>query len=77
VVNLPSGFSSSTGRHLLGILLVVLGLFASVGSITRWRANQGAIAKGAPLPSSNSMPILAAGMTVVAVIALILVISNA
>jgi len=77
VVNLPSGFASSAGRHVLGVLLVVLGLFASVGSFLRWRANSNAIAQGSPLPASNSMPIVAGGLTAVAVIALILVIGNA
>jgi putative membrane protein len=76
VVNLPSGFASSTGRHILGILLVVLGLIASVGSFVRWRANNNAIAQGAPLPATNSMPIIAAGLTVVAILALVLVIAN-
>ncbi|MBV9485775.1 MAG: DUF202 domain-containing protein [Frankiaceae bacterium] len=76
VVNLPSEFADSTGRHLLGILLVVLGLFAAVGSYARWRANQRAIASGSPLPHSRSMPIVAGGITVVGVIALILVIAN-
>jgi putative membrane protein len=77
VVNLPAGFSSSAGRHILGVLLVVLGLFAAIGSYTRWRANNKAIAQGSPLPRSNSMPIVAGGVTVVGVIALILVIANA
>jgi putative membrane protein len=77
VVNLPSGFSSSAGRHILGVLLVLLGLFAAVGSLLRWRANNNAIAQGSPLPRSNSMPIVAGGVTVVGIIALILVIANA
>jgi putative membrane protein len=77
VVNLPSGFASSAGRDILGVLLVVLGLMASIGSLIRWRANNAAIAQGAPLPSSNSMPVIAAGLTAVAIIALVLVIANA
>ena len=76
VVNLPSGFADSTGRHLLGILLVLLGMFAATGSYARWRANQHAIQEGLPLPPSRSMPVLAAGLTAVGVIALILVIAN-
>jgi putative membrane protein len=77
VVNLPGQFASSGGRHALGILLVVLGLFASIGSYARWRANQKAIASGSPLPDSRSMPIVAGGLTVVGIIALVLVIANA
>jgi inner membrane protein YidH len=76
VVNLPAGFSSSTGRQILGLLLVVLGLVASIGSFVRWRANNRAITTGSPLPASNSTPIIAAGLSVVAIIALVLVISN-
>jgi putative membrane protein len=76
VVNLPSGFASSSGRHVLGILLVALGLLAAVGSFTRWRANHNAIAAGSPLPRSNSIALIAAGLVAVAVIALILVIAN-
>jgi putative membrane protein len=76
VVNLPSGFASSTGRQILGVLLVALGLIASIGSYVRWRANNNAIAQGAPLPASNSMPIVAGGLVAVALIALALVIAN-
>jgi putative membrane protein len=76
VVNLPAGFSSSAGRHILGLLLVVLGLVAAIGSFLRWRANNSAITSGTPLPTTSSMPIIAAGLTVVAVIALALVIAN-
>jgi putative membrane protein len=76
VVNLPTGFASSAGRHVLGILLVVLGLAAAIGSFVRWRANNNAIAQGAPLPATTSMPILAAGLTLVAILALVLVIAN-
>jgi putative membrane protein len=72
----PSGFATSAGRQILGILLVILGLFAAIGSLTRWRANQQAIASGSPLPRSNSLPIMAAGLIVVAIIALVLVITG-
>jgi putative membrane protein len=76
VVNLPSGFATSTGRRILGVLLVVLGLIAAIGSFARWRANQQAIASGSPLPRSKSMPIVAGGLIVVAIIALVLVIAD-
>jgi putative membrane protein len=76
VVNLPSGFADSTGRHILGIVLVVLGLFAAIGSYARWRANQKAIASGAPLPRTGSMPVVAGGLTAVGIIALVLVIAS-
>jgi putative membrane protein len=76
VVYLPSGASSPTGRKILGVLLVVLGMLAAAGSYARWRANRNAIATGAPLPRSNIVLVIAAGLTVVAVIALVLVIAT-
>jgi putative membrane protein len=76
VVDLPSHFSSRLGRHVLGLVLIVLGLLAASGSYVRWRANDAAIRGGQPLPSSRSMPVIAVGLTVVAVLALTLVIAD-
>jgi putative membrane protein len=76
VVDLPSHFSSRAGRHVLGLVLIVLGLLAAGGSYLRWRANDQAIRGGRPLPSSRSMPVIAAGLTVVALLALVLVIAD-
>jgi putative membrane protein len=76
VVDLPSHFSSRAGRHVLGIVLIVLGLLAAAGSYLRWRSNDAAIRSGAPLPSSRSMPVIAAALTAVAVVALVLVIAD-
>jgi putative membrane protein len=74
VVDLPSHFSSRAGRHVFGIVLIVLGLLAAAGSYLRWRSIDVAIRTGAPLPSSRSMPVIAAGLTAVAILALVLVI---
>jgi putative membrane protein len=76
VVDLPSHFSSRAGRHALGIILIVLGLLAAAGSYGRWRANDAAIREGRPLASSRGMPVIAAGLTGVAIVALILVIAD-
>jgi putative membrane protein len=73
VVDLPSHFSSKAGRQTLGIVLIVLGLLAAGGSYWRWRANDAAIRGGADLPTSRSMPIIALGLTGVALLALVLV----
>jgi putative membrane protein len=74
VVYLPSGDSVPTGRKILGVLLVALGILAAAGSYARWRANRQAIATGAPLPRSNLIVVIACGLTAVALIALIVVI---
>jgi putative membrane protein len=74
VIDLPSGISHR-GREALGVLLVVIGLVAAVGSLARWRANDNAIRHGRPLPDSPVMPAVALGVVVVAIIALALVIA--
>lgn len=79
IVDLPSHFSSRAGRHALGIVLIVLivlGLLAAAGSYLRWRASDAAIRNGISLPSSRSMPVIAAGLTAVALLALALVIAD-
>jgi putative membrane protein len=76
VVYLPASDVLPNGRKVLGLMLVVLGGFSAGSSYARWRANRNAIARGAPLPRSNSMPIVAAGLVAVAVVALVVVISN-
>jgi putative membrane protein len=76
VVYLPASSVLPNGRKLLGLLLVILGGFAAGSSYARWRANRNAIARGAPLPRSNSMPIVAAGLVAVAAVALVVVIAN-
>lgn len=76
VVAVPSHFSTRVGRHILGLLLVLIGVLAASGSYLRWRANEAAIRDGAPLPSSRGMPVIAAGLTGFAVLALVLVIAD-
>jgi putative membrane protein len=75
VVYLPAAHSLPTGRKILGVLLVVLGILASGGSFIRWQANRHAIETGAPLPRSSIMVIIAAGLTAVAIISLVVVIA--
>jgi putative membrane protein len=76
VVDLPSHFSSRLARHVLGIILIVLGILAAAGSYVRWRANDAAIRDGRPLSPSRGMPVVAVGLTAVAILALILVIAD-
>jgi len=73
IVAVPSHFSSRGGRETLGTILVVLAILAAGGSYLRWRANEAAIRSGTPFAPSRSMPIVAAGLTGVAVLALVLV----
>lgn len=76
VVYLPTGNALPTGRKVLGVTLVVLGIFAAGSSYVRWRANKRAIENGTPLPQSNSMLVVAGGLTAVAILALVLVIAD-
>jgi putative membrane protein len=76
VVNLPPRFSSHSGREVLGVVLIALGTIAAAGSFLRWRAIDRAIKRGAPLPVSRGMPVIAVGMTAVAVLALVLVLTD-
>jgi putative membrane protein len=76
IVALPSHFSTRAGRETLGIVLLVLAVLAAGGSYLRWRVNDQAIRAGRPLPPSRGMPIVAIGLTAVAVLALVLVIAD-
>jgi putative membrane protein len=76
IVALPSRFSSRAGREVLSIVLIVLAVLAAGGAYLRWRANEAAITSGTPLSPSRSMPIVAAGLTAVAVLALALVLAD-
>jgi putative membrane protein len=74
VVDLPANFSTRTGRHLLGLVLIILSLLAAGGSYLRWHRNDAAIRSGKPLQASQAMPVIALGLTLVALLALVMVI---
>jgi putative membrane protein len=71
-VNLTSRFSTAAGRHTLGLALIVLSLVAATASYLRWRAADESIRRGVPLSQSRGMPVIAGGLVVVALLALVL-----
>ena len=62
------------GRRILGIPLIALGALVAVTSFTQWRANERAMRLRQPLPKSPMSLVLAIGIAVIAVIAIVLVI---
>jgi putative membrane protein len=66
-----------SGRHLLGIPLIVLGAVLAVTAYAEWARNQHALRRGEPMPRSVLPWILAATITGIAVIAAIVLILSA
>jgi putative membrane protein len=62
----------SWGRRLLGLPLIALGAVVAAQSFRTWRANQRAMRRGEPLPRSTMPLILAAGIVIVGVLAVII-----
>ena len=62
----------SWGRRLLGLPLIALGAVVAAQSFRTWRANQRAMRRGEPLPRSTMPLILAAGIVVVGVLAVVI-----
>jgi putative membrane protein len=60
------------GRRLLGLPLIALGALVAAESLRHWQANERAMRRGEPLPRSHMPLILAIGVVVVAVIAVVL-----
>ncbi len=61
------------GRHLLAVPLIALGATVAVAGYLEWRRNQRALHHGQPLPRSPLPRILAASITVMAIIAGVLI----
>lgn len=59
------------GRHLLGVPLIVLGAVLAVVAYGEWMRNQRALRNGQPLPRTILPWLLAANITVMAVISAI------
>ena len=59
------------GRRLLGLPLIGLGAIVAAESFRHWKANDKAMRRGDPLPRSYMPVVLAAGVCVVAVIAVV------
>ena len=65
------------GRHVLGVPLIVFGAVVAVAAYSEWVKSQRALRHGQPLPRSVMPQLLAAVVTVIAVIAAIVVLVSA
>jgi putative membrane protein len=65
------------GRRILGLPLIILGAIVTMTSYFTWRANQRAMRRNEPLPSSPMPLVLSVGIGVIAVIAVVLVLLGA
>jgi putative membrane protein len=66
-----------SGRHLLGVPLIVLGAVLAVAAYVEWVRSQHALRRGDPMPMSVLPWILAATITVVAVVAAVVLLISA
>jgi putative membrane protein len=73
-VQLVPAFKFHGGRLILGVTLVVLAIMVAGGSYHRWVANERAMRLGQSLQPSLVPRLLAGGLTLVALLALLLVI---
>jgi putative membrane protein len=64
--------SMTGGRKLLGLPLILLGAVVAVESLRNWRANQRAMRRGEPIPRSRMPLILAGGILLISVVAVVL-----
>jgi putative membrane protein len=65
------------GRHVLGVPLIVFGAVVAVAAYSEWGRSQRALRHGQPLPRSVMPQLLAAVVTVIAVIAAVVVLVSA
>jgi putative membrane protein len=66
-----------SGRHLLGVPLIILGAVLEAVAYSEWVRNQRALRRGEPLPRSVMPWILAATITLMAVISAIVLLISA
>ena len=62
------------GRHLLGVLLILLAMVVSGTSYLRWQRNERALRLNEPLPRSRLPWLIATGLVLITVLALVLVV---
>ena len=65
------------GRHVLGVPLIVFGAVVAVAAYGEWVRSQRAMRLGRPLPRSVMPRLLAAVITVIAVIAAVVLLASA
>ncbi len=61
------------GRQILGIPLIALGALVAFTSYRQWRANERAMRRRQPLPTSPMSAVLSIGIGIISVIAIVLV----
>jgi putative membrane protein len=64
------------GRRLLGLPLIALGALVAVMSYRDWQRRQHAMRVGVPLPRSHIPTILAAGISIMAVVAVVVAVAE-
>jgi putative membrane protein len=67
-------FHIADGRQILGVPLIALGALVAVTSYRQWQANERAMRRKEPLPSSRMAAVLSVGIGIISVIAVVLVI---
>ena len=65
-------FHVSNGRQILGVPLIALGALVALTSYRQWKANERAMRRRMPLPSSPMTAVLSIGIGVISVIAVVL-----
>lgn len=76
VVQLVPHFSVAGARTTVGVVLGLMSVLVSVGGVLRWRRVQLAMRRGQPLPSTKITWLLAGGLSLLAVIAVVLLIGE-
>lgn len=71
VVQLAPGFGGTVGRHALSVLLLGLAVVVAAASLRRWRGNQRSMRRGEALPPTRLPQLLAAGVALAAVLAVV------
>ena len=65
------------GRHVLGVPLIVIGGVIAVVSYGQWTRSQQALRRGEPMPKSVLPRVLAAAITIMAIVAAVVVLVSA
>jgi putative membrane protein len=65
-------FHIAGGRQILGVPLIALGALVALTSFRQWKANEQAMRRRRPLPSSPMTLVLSIGIGVISVIAVVL-----
>jgi putative membrane protein len=71
ITQLLPAFSVTGGRRIIGLPLIVLGTFLAIASFRQWGANEDAMNTRRPLPRSWLPLIVAAGVAVVSLLAVV------